>query len=118
MPTSAPIYDVGIASLQALYPVIRNAGCVLWNGPASYFEKENFAFGTIEILNMICESDAFTIVGGGHTSALVSQKNLVDKVDHNSTGGGACLTMLAGDTMPVIESLRVSAQIFGDKDEF
>ncbi len=114
LPTSAPIYDVGIASLQALYPVIRNAGCVLWNGPASYFEKENFAFGTIEILNMICESDAFTIVGGGHTSALVSQKNLVDKVDHNSTGGGACLTMLAGDRMPVIESLRASAQIFGD----
>ena len=114
LPTSAPIYDVGIASLQALYPVIRNAGCVLWNGPASYFEKENFAFGTIEILNMICESDAFTIVGGGHTSALVSQKNLVDKVDHNSTGGGACLTMLAGDRMPVIESLRASAKIFGD----
>ena len=115
LPTSAPIYDIGIATLQALYPVIRNAGCVLWNGPASYFEKENFAFGTIEILNMICESTAFTIVGGGHTSALVSQKNLVDKVDHNSTGGGACLTMLAGDSMPVIESLRVSARLFGDK---
>ncbi len=115
LPTSAPIYDIGIATLQALYPVIRNAGCVLWNGPASYFEKENFAFGTIEILNMICESTAFTIVGGGHTSALVSQKNLVDKVDHNSTGGGACLTMLAGDSMPVIESLRVSAGLFGDK---
>lgn len=113
LPTSAPIYDIGIASLQALYPVIRNAGCVLWNGPASYFEKENFAFGTIEILNMICESDAFTIVGGGHTSALVSQKNLVHRVDHNSTGGGACLTMLAGDSMPVIESLRLSFQLFG-----
>ena len=115
LPTSAPIYDIGIASLQALYPIIRNAGCILWNGPASYFEKENFAFGTIEILNMICESDAFTIVGGGHTSALVSQKNLVNKVNHNSTGGGACLTMLANDPMPVIESLRISAQLFGDK---
>ena len=41
LPTSAPIYDIGIASLQALYPIIRNAGCILWNGPASYFEKEN-----------------------------------------------------------------------------
>ena len=64
---------------------------------------------------MICESDAFTIVGGGHTSALVSQKNLVNKVNHNSTGGGACLTMLANDPMPVIESLRISAKLFGDK---
>ncbi len=115
LPTNGPIYDIGIATLQALYPVIRNAGCVLWNGPASYFEKENFAFGTIEILNMICESDAFTIVGGGHTSALVSQRNLVDSVDHNSTGGGACLTMLAGDAMPVIDSLIISANQFRDQ---
>jgi len=118
LPAHGPIYDIGIATLQALYPVIRNAGCVLWNGPASYFEKENFAFGTIEILNMICESDAFTIVGGGHTSALVSQRNLVDRVDHNSTGGGSCLTMLAGDPMPVIESLMTSSELFRDNLQF
>ena len=61
---------------------------------------------------MICESKAFTIIGGGHTSALVSQRKMGHMVDHNSTGGGACLTMLAGDHMPVISSLELSASLF------
>ena len=112
LPVQNPIYDIGISTLQSLHSVIRNAGCILWNGPASYFEKEQFAFGTIEILNMICESKAFTIIGGGHTSALVSQRKMGHMVDHNSTGGGACLTMLAGDHMPVISSLELSASLF------
>ena len=117
LPTDYPIYDIGISSLQSIYKEIRNAGCILWNGPASFFEKEQFAFGTIEILNMICESDAFSIIGGGHTSALVSQRKVTHRVNHNSTGGGACLTMLAGDTMPVIDSLRISAEIYGATEE-
>ena len=35
-----------------------------------------------------------------------------DKVTHNSTGGGACLQMLCGDKMPVIEALAHSAKKF------
>jgi len=38
-------------------------------------------------------------------------------VDHNSTGGGACLNMLAGRPMPVIEALEASAELFGDRLE-
>jgi phosphoglycerate kinase len=93
-------------------PLMINAGCILWNGPASYFELPGFAFGTIEILNMCTESSAVTIVGGGHTSALVSNRGVVDHVTHNSTGGGACLTMLSGGFMPVIDSLTRSYDKF------
>ena len=32
------------------------ANCLLWNGPASYFEKSDFAYGTIEIMNMFTEA--------------------------------------------------------------
>ena len=88
---------------------MMNAGCILWNGPASYFELPGFAFGTIEILNMCTESPAVTIVGGGHTSSLVSNREC-KLVTHNSTGGGACLTMLSGGSMPVVESLEKSSQ--------
>ena len=31
------------------------ANCLLWNGPASYFEKSEFAYGTVEIMNMFTE---------------------------------------------------------------
>jgi phosphoglycerate kinase len=112
LPTKNPIYDIGIGTLMQIRPLMINAGCILWNGPASYFELPGFAFGTIEILNMCTESSAVTIVGGGHTSALVSNRGVVDHVTHNSTGGGACLTMLSGGFMPVIDSLTRSYDKF------
>lgn len=112
LPTGYPIYDIGISTLMQIRPLMINAGCILWNGPASYFELPGFAFGTIEILNMCTESSAVTIVGGGHTSALVSNRGVVDLVTHNSTGGGACLTMLSGGFMPVIDSLVRSNKKF------
>ena len=112
LPVPHPIYDIGVETLMQLRPILMQAGCILWNGPASYFEKPAFAFGTIEILNMCTETQAMTIVGGGHTSALVNSRGVADKVSHNSTGGGACLQMLCGDRMPVIEALQHSAEKF------
>ena len=81
--------------------------CALeWSSP--YFEKDNFAFGTVEVLNMVTETNAMTIIGGGHTSALVEARGASGSVTHNSSGGGATLTMLSGGDMPVIRSLTES----------
>ena len=117
LPPSGPLFDIGLSTCMKIREHIVDAGCVLWNGPAGFFEKDPFAFGTIEILNQCCESNGFVIVGGGHTSTLVNEKKVVDLVDHNSTGGGACLNMLAGRRMPVIEALEISAENFGDRLE-
>ncbi|MEC8548661.1 MAG: phosphoglycerate kinase [Candidatus Thermoplasmatota archaeon] len=111
LPTPHPIYDVGISTLMRLRSIVMGASCVLWNGPVSYFEKQNFAFGTIEVLNMCIETDAMTIIGGGHTSALVEARGVSERVTHNSSGGGATLTMLSGGRMPVIEALERSSEI-------
>ena len=111
LPTPHPIYDVGISTLMRLRSIVMGASCVLWNGPASYFEKENFAFGTIEVLNMCVETNAMTIIGGGHTSALVEARGVSERVTHNSSGGGATLTMLSGGRMPVIDALKHSSEI-------
>ena len=115
LPPQGPLFDIGLYTCMKIREHIVNAACVLWNGPAGYFESDEFAYGTIEILNLCCESNGFVIIGGGHTSALVNEKKVVDMVDHNSTGGGACLNMLAGRRMPVIEALEISAEIFGDR---
>ena len=110
LPTPHPIYDVGLSTLMGLRPIVMSASCVLWNGPVSYFEKQNFAFGTIEVLNMCIETDAMTIIGGGHTGALVEARGASRLVTHNSSGGGATLTMLSGGRMPVIEALVRSSE--------
>ena len=112
LPTNHPIYDIGIETMMRMRPLIMEARCLLWNGPASYFEKSDFAYGTIEIMNMFVESQGITIVGGGHTSALFNQRGKASQVSHNSTGGGAVLCMLSGDRMPVFESLERSSLKF------
>ena len=113
LPTEDPIYDIGLQTLASLKPLVENAGCILWNGPASYFELPDFAFGTIEILNMCTETDAMTIIGGGHTSALVNSRGVSSLVSHNSTGGGSTMSFLSGEPMPVIASLKESFLKFG-----
>jgi phosphoglycerate kinase len=64
---------------------------------------------------MCVETKATTIIGGGHTSALVSSRGVTNKVTHNSTGGGSTMCLLSGEKMPVIESLIMSAVKFSDK---
>ncbi|MCS5534316.1 MAG: phosphoglycerate kinase, partial [Candidatus Poseidoniales archaeon] len=84
LPPQGPLFDIGLYTCMKIREHIVDAGCVLWNGPAGLFEKDDFAFGTIEILNQCCESNGFVIIGGGHTSALVNTRKAIDLVDHNS----------------------------------
>ena len=109
------ILDIGSKTISSIETIISNSRTILWNGPAGFFEKDPFAFGTIEILNQCCESNGFVIIGGGHTSTLVNERKVGHLVGHNSTGGGACLNMLAGRRMPVIEALEKSANHYAEK---
>ena len=112
LPIDAPIFDLGITSIRALSKGIKSAGTIILNGPAGVFENPDFAFGTIEMLNACAESEGYAVMGGGHTATLVSNRNLTSKMGHVSTGGGACLELLAGRTLPGVASLEQSAKQF------
>ena len=112
LPIDAPLFDIGINSIMTLSSAIKNAGTIILNGPAGVFEVEDFALGTIEMLNACAESKGYVVVGGGHTATLIMKRGLADKMGHVSTGGGACLDYLAGRILPGIASLEVSADKF------
>lgn len=100
--------DVGPKTLEALKPVILNAKTILWNGPLGVFEMETFANGTIELGNFIAEATqngAFSLVGGGDSVAAVKQFGFEPKMSYVSTGGGAMLEMLEGQTLPGIAAI-------------
>jgi phosphoglycerate kinase len=112
-PLDAPFHDLGLQSVIHLSTAIKQAGTVILNGPAGVFENNDFALGTVEMLNACAESSAFSVMGGGHTATLVAKRGLASKMGHVSTGGGACLDYIAGRPLPGVVSLEQSAVAFG-----
>jgi len=103
-----PIHDIGSKTIEMYQKIIINSKTVVGNGPAGVFENKNFMKGTEGILKSMAETDGFTIIGGGHLSAAANVIGISDKIDHISTGGGACTEFLSGKKLPVIEMLKIS----------
>ena len=90
--------------------MISGAGTVFMSGPAGYFEKESFQFGTKSMLEAIAESMATSIISGGHLTSALRQYDLTEKVNHISTAGGALVRYLTGQKLPMIMCLEDAAE--------
>jgi phosphoglycerate kinase len=97
--------DIGPETLSLYRQRTMRARSVFWNGPMGLFESPAFAQGTTSFASMLSESDGFRVVGGGDSVAAVNQLGLADKFDHVSTGGGAALEYLQGESLPGVEAL-------------
>jgi len=97
------IKDNVIKGFEKLEKIIKQAKFILWNGPSGNLE-EGFGEGTRDLANLIIESQAKTIVGGGDTISIF-ENSVLDKFSFVSTGGGAMLDFLANETLPGIEAL-------------
>lgn len=98
------IFDAGRKSVSDLCDLIKKAKFILWNGPVGYCEG-GYCEGTSKIAEMIAESKAVSIVGGGDTLAFVPDE-IQQKISFISTGGGAMLDYLAKGTLPGIKALE------------
>jgi phosphoglycerate kinase len=104
------ILDVGAKTAQTFAALIAKAGTIVWNGPVGVFEYDQFAGGTKTIAQAIAASPAFSIAGGGDTLAAVAKYKIADQVSYISTGGGAFLEFLEGNTLPAVEILEQRAK--------
>ena len=100
------ILDIGPQTSVLFAETLNKSKTLLWNGPMGVFEFEQYSNGTKTIANKLSQlKTATTIVGGGSTAEIIRALNLHEKVTHVSTGGGATLEFLGGETLPGISSL-------------
>ncbi|MFC7154377.1 phosphoglycerate kinase [Halomarina halobia] len=104
LPVEEPAMDIGSATVDAYADVLEDAGTAILNGPAGVFEDDRFAAGTDGLFAAATAAE-YTIVGGGDTAAAIRHLDL-EGFDHVSTGGGAALAMLTGESLPAVEALR------------
>ena len=104
------INDIGPKTVEHYRKIISGAGTVFISGPAGFFEKEQFMFGTKALLEAVANSMATTIVSGGHLTHALKKYGLADKINHISTAGGALVLYLAGERLPMIQSLEEAAK--------
>lgn len=102
------IFDIGIKTIAYYAKEIREAKYIFANGPAGVFEDPKFSMGTEDLINAMANSNGFTLIGGGHIAAATSGLGLEDHMSHLSSGGGACISMLAGKDLAAVEALKNS----------
>jgi phosphoglycerate kinase len=109
VPASWHIVDLGKQSLANIEDALADVKTVIWNGPLGVFELPSFSQGTKQLARFLAEkAEAGTtvVVGGGDSTAAVTQQGLADKMTHISTGGGASLEFLEGRELPGVTVLQ------------
>jgi len=105
IPEDKKIVDIGPNTIQSFRESLQKCKTVFWNGPMGIYEIPRFAEGTKAIARVLASLDATTVIGGGSTADAVAGLGLTDKMTFVSTGGGASLKFLSGETLPGIAAL-------------
>ncbi len=109
------ILDIGLETAKKYAEIIEKAKTIIWNGPMGYIEDKRFAKGTEAIAQAIIKSQAFSIVGGGETTSIMSKVAFAKQIPGGScqkskvfisSGGGAMLEYLAGKKLPGLKTLN------------
>ncbi len=98
--------DIGPKTIANYEALLADAKTVVWNGPMGIFEIPIFAGGTNALAKAVANVSGTTIVGGGDSISALKKSGMSDRITHISTGGGASLEFLGGQTLPGVAALR------------
>lgn len=106
IPTGYQGLDIGKKTIKLFKNEIKQANSVIWNGPLGVFEFKNFSKGTIEIAKMILKFKGKAVVGGGDSVSAIKKVGDTSRIYHISSGGGASLKLMAGESLPGVDVIE------------
>lgn len=99
------IVDIGRETISSLESIIGEAKFIIWNGPLGFYE-DGYSDGSRELIERISGSNAYTIIGGGDTVALIESMGKSNSFGFISTGGSAMLDYLTNGNLIGLQALR------------
>jgi len=95
--------DIGKATIKLFLNEIKAANSIIWNGPLGVFEFKGFSNGTNQIAKAVIKFKGKAVVGGGDSVAAINKVGNTNGIYHISSGGGASLKLMAGESLPCVE---------------
>lgn len=86
--------------------LIKSAKLIFLNGTCGMYEDERFSEGTKVLFELLKESEAKVIVGGGDTSSALRMFGYEEAASYISSGGGATLEYISTGTLSVLEYIK------------
>ncbi len=105
IPEDCMALDIGPATIALFRSALSGVRTIVWNGPMGVFELSQFSKGTFSMVDIVAQSPALTILGGGDTDVAVHATGNSEKIDYISTGGGAFLKLLETGELPGLNAL-------------
>jgi phosphoglycerate kinase len=109
------VMDIGPLSAAFISGLVQQSGTVIWNGTLGVTETRGvqgpvgpFSHGTYAVAQSMMGYHGrrpFVLVGGGDTAGYVDEEGFSDRFGYVSTGGGATLMLMAGESLIGIDVL-------------
>ena len=101
--SESSIYDIGSNTIDVIGDIIKQSKTVLLNGTMGLYEDKNYREGTEKLFQLLNESDATIIAGGGDALTSINELGYSNAFDFLSTGGGATLDYIANKKLKCFE---------------
>ncbi|MFH0832505.1 MAG: phosphoglycerate kinase [Candidatus Aenigmatarchaeota archaeon] len=107
LPIEKYIEDIGSRTITEYKNVIADSRTIFVGGTMGVTENKSMQKGTMEILRAVADSNAFSVVGGGHSGDAIEEFGIPKgRISYVSLSGGALFAYLAGEKLPGLEALK------------
>lgn len=106
IPEDEMTWDIGEKTEKRYAEEIREADSVVMKGPMGAFDQGHEK-GSKALVDTMADEEAYTVIGGGHTSSLVQRfDHELEDFSHVSIAGGAFVRYMSGEELAAVEALN------------